>query len=87
MDVDAYFERIAYAGAREPTEGTLAGLHRAHMLAVPFENLDIQLGVANACLREAPPRRGRLLARAPAQPAPAATGCSTLAASSTQRCE
>jgi N-hydroxyarylamine O-acetyltransferase len=47
VDVDAYLERIAYAGAREPSEHTLSELHRAHMLAVPFENLDIHLGVAN----------------------------------------
>lgn len=47
MDVDAYLERISYAGSREPSEGTLSELHRAHMLAVPFENLDIHLGVAN----------------------------------------
>jgi N-hydroxyarylamine O-acetyltransferase len=47
MDVDAYLARIGYAGSREPVEATLAGLHRAHMLAVPFENLDIHLGVEN----------------------------------------
>jgi N-hydroxyarylamine O-acetyltransferase len=47
VDVDAYLARIGYSGSREPGEGTLAALHRAHMLAVPFENLDIHLGVAN----------------------------------------
>ena len=47
MDVDAYLERIAYDGSREPGEATLVALHRAHMLAVPFENLDIHLGVEN----------------------------------------
>jgi len=47
MDVDAYLERVGYAGSREPGEHTLSELHRAHMLAVPFENLDIHLGVAN----------------------------------------
>jgi N-hydroxyarylamine O-acetyltransferase len=47
VDVDAYLERIGYAGSREPSEHTLSELHRAHMLAVPFENLDIHLGVAN----------------------------------------
>jgi N-hydroxyarylamine O-acetyltransferase len=45
MDVDAYLERIGYTGAREPSAEVLADLHRAHMLAVPFENLDIHLGV------------------------------------------
>jgi N-hydroxyarylamine O-acetyltransferase len=47
MDLDAYLERIGYAGSREASEHTLSELHRAHMLAVPFENLDIHLGVAN----------------------------------------
>ena len=47
MDVDSYLERIAYDGPREPGEATLVALHRAHMLAVPFENLDIHLGVEN----------------------------------------
>ena len=44
MNVDAYLERIGYEGPREPTIETLTGLHRAHMLSVPFENLDIHLG-------------------------------------------
>ena len=47
VDVDAYLERIGYVGAREPSADVLVGLHRAHVLAVPFENLDIHLGVAN----------------------------------------
>jgi len=44
MDVSSYLERIGYKGLREPTLETLRGLHRRHMLAVPFENLDIHLG-------------------------------------------
>ena len=44
MDIDAYFTRIGYEGSREPTVDTLNQLHRAHLLAVPFENLDIHLG-------------------------------------------
>ena len=44
MDVDAYLQRIAYHGTREPTAETLRQLHRAHLYAVPFENLDIPLG-------------------------------------------
>jgi N-hydroxyarylamine O-acetyltransferase len=44
IDVDAYLKRIAYAGALEPTLGTLRALHRAHLYSVPFENLDIHLG-------------------------------------------
>ena len=44
MNVDAYLERIGYTGSREPTAETLSQLHRAHMLTVPFENLDVRLG-------------------------------------------
>ncbi len=47
MDVDAYLARIGYSGPREPTAETLTALHRAHMLTVPFENLDIHLGRRN----------------------------------------
>jgi N-hydroxyarylamine O-acetyltransferase len=39
-----YLARIGYDGPLEPTAETLARLQRAHMLAVPFENLDIHLG-------------------------------------------
>ncbi len=41
MDVRAYLRRIGYDGSLEPTVETLCGLHRAHLLTVPFENLDI----------------------------------------------
>lgn len=44
MDTDAYLKRIGYSGSREPGGETLRQLHRAHMLAVPFENLNIPLG-------------------------------------------
>jgi len=44
VDVSPYLERIGYEGSREPTLETLRALHRRHMLAVPFENLDIHLG-------------------------------------------
>jgi N-hydroxyarylamine O-acetyltransferase len=43
MNLSAYFERIGYAGSTEPTLETLRGVHRAHALSVPFENLDIHL--------------------------------------------
>jgi N-hydroxyarylamine O-acetyltransferase len=43
MDIKAYFDRINYQGPTDPTRETLCALHRAHMLAVPFENLDIPL--------------------------------------------
>ncbi len=44
MDIQAYLRRIHYRGERTPTAATLRELHRAHLLAVPFENLDIHLG-------------------------------------------
>lgn len=39
-----YLQRIAYRGALAPTPATLHALHAAHLLAVPFENLDIHWG-------------------------------------------
>ena len=44
MDVDRYLRRIGYRGPRTATLETLKALHRAHLLAVPFENLDIHFG-------------------------------------------
>jgi len=44
MNANAYLQRIGYAGTREPSIELLRQLHRLHMLAVPFENLDIPLG-------------------------------------------
>lgn len=39
-----YLSRIGATRPAAPTLGALASLHRAHLLAVPFENLDIGLG-------------------------------------------
>jgi N-hydroxyarylamine O-acetyltransferase len=44
VDLDAYFKRIGYSGAREPTLETLRGIHALHPAAVAFENLDPLLG-------------------------------------------
>jgi N-hydroxyarylamine O-acetyltransferase len=44
MNIEAYLKRINYAGSRAPTADTLIEVHRAHMLSVPFENLDIHFG-------------------------------------------
>jgi N-hydroxyarylamine O-acetyltransferase len=44
MDLQNYLARIGYSGPLEPDYATLSGLHRAHLLAVPFENLDIHAG-------------------------------------------
>lgn len=41
LDLDAYFARIGYGGARTPTLDTLKALHHAHALSIPFENLDV----------------------------------------------
>lgn len=43
-DLDAYFTRIGYRGAREPTLHTLHSLSLAHAAAIPFEALDVVLG-------------------------------------------
>jgi N-hydroxyarylamine O-acetyltransferase len=44
LDLDAYLARIGYTGTIEPSQRTLAALHRAHLAAIPFENLEIMLG-------------------------------------------
>lgn len=45
LDLDAYLERIGVDDrGLEPTQATLARLHRAHVLAVPFANVDLLLG-------------------------------------------
>lgn len=44
MDVAAYLRRIGYRGALDTTPQTLRALHYAHLLAVPFENLDVVSG-------------------------------------------
>ena len=44
MKTEVYLRRIRYAGSREPTAEVLTQLHKAHLLSVPFENLDIHLG-------------------------------------------
>lgn len=43
-ETTAYLQRINYHGPLEPTLPTLQALHLAHLLAVPFENLDIHRG-------------------------------------------
>lgn len=40
IDLDAYFERIGYTGARTPTLETLRELHLRHAESIPFENLN-----------------------------------------------
>lgn len=44
IDASAYLARIDYSGPTTPTAETLRDIHHAHLLAVPFENLDIAHG-------------------------------------------
>jgi N-hydroxyarylamine O-acetyltransferase len=43
IDLDAYFDRIAYRGPRAPTLEVLNAILLAHVQAIPFENLDVLL--------------------------------------------
>lgn len=43
VDRSAYLARIRYEGAVLPSAETLRALHLAHVLTVPFENLDVHL--------------------------------------------
>ena len=40
IDLDAYFERIAYTGPRSVSVDTLVAIHLQHPRAIPFENLN-----------------------------------------------
>jgi N-hydroxyarylamine O-acetyltransferase len=44
FDLDAYLDRVRWSGRLEPSLPVLTGLMRAHMRAIPFENLDVLLG-------------------------------------------
>ena len=44
MDLQAYFERIGFDGEARVDAATLIALHRAHLLAIPYENFDVQFG-------------------------------------------
>ena len=45
MDVRDYLDRIGYRGPAAPTLECLAQVHRCHALTIPYENLDIHLGL------------------------------------------
>jgi len=53
VNAPAYLGRISYSGPVEPTTQVLRDLHRAHMLTIPFENLDIALGRKIICDEQA----------------------------------
>ncbi|HEY3799673.1 MAG TPA: arylamine N-acetyltransferase [Caulobacteraceae bacterium] len=44
MDIDAYFDRIGMKRRPPATLAGLTALHHAHLLAIPYDGLDIQLG-------------------------------------------
>ncbi|MET0271901.1 MAG: arylamine N-acetyltransferase [Phenylobacterium sp.] len=44
MDLQAYLDRIGFQGVARPNLATLTALHRAHLLSIPYENMDVQLG-------------------------------------------
>jgi N-hydroxyarylamine O-acetyltransferase len=44
LDVPSYLARIGYSGPMEPTAENLRALHHAHLITIPFENLDIPRG-------------------------------------------
>lgn len=44
IDLDAYFQRIGYLGPTAVEAETLRQLHRAHVGAICFENLDVLFG-------------------------------------------
>jgi N-hydroxyarylamine O-acetyltransferase len=44
LDLRAYLDRVGVSGELAADECTLARLHRAHVLSIPFENADIVLG-------------------------------------------
>ena len=41
MDLDVYLKRLKYSGDLSPNLQTLSELQKAHLLNIPFENLDI----------------------------------------------
>lgn len=44
MNLSAYLNRIGFTGTPQPDLATLRRIHRLHLAAIPYENLDVQLG-------------------------------------------
>jgi len=44
LELSAYLERIGFEGVPRADRATLAAVQRRHHLAIPYENLDVQLG-------------------------------------------
>jgi N-hydroxyarylamine O-acetyltransferase len=53
VDVDAYLDRIGLSARPAPTLEGLRTLHRAHLRAIPYEDIDVQLGRAVTIQRPA----------------------------------
>lgn len=45
LNLDAYLARIGGPGPVAPDAATLRALHAAHVASIPFENLDVQMGL------------------------------------------
>jgi N-hydroxyarylamine O-acetyltransferase len=45
MRLVTYLKRIGYSGDIAPTHSCLRGIHRAQAFSIPYENLDVQLGL------------------------------------------
>ncbi len=46
MNLDGYLKRIDYHGSVAPDLACLTAIHRQHLLNIPYEDLDVQLGRA-----------------------------------------
>jgi N-hydroxyarylamine O-acetyltransferase len=44
VDLPAYLRRVGYRGELAPSYAVLQGLHLAHAIRIPFENIDARLG-------------------------------------------
>jgi N-hydroxyarylamine O-acetyltransferase len=44
VELSAYLDRIGFTDASRPDLATLKALSKRHLLAIPYENLDVQLG-------------------------------------------
>ncbi|HTE87725.1 MAG TPA: arylamine N-acetyltransferase [Terriglobales bacterium] len=53
LNVSSYLARIGYTGPTIPKADTLRAIHRAHLLTVPFENLDIARATKIVCEEDA----------------------------------
>lgn len=45
MQLQSYLDRIGYSGPIEPTLACLRAVHRCQAMTVPYEDIDVQLGV------------------------------------------